>query len=179
MVELTATSERLMALWLEARDDALVPHRKAMTPDRLKSILPYLMVLEWEGDQRLLFRLAGTQVVDGFGLELRGRNLFDFAHADNLDAQRWVMSRVCTRPQGLCIDAQFPGRDGRLQDYQILYLPLAEDDGERRRIISVISAVNRSYDRYELDGPARITEYTQTAYVDLGVGIDDGFEPPA
>lgn len=57
-----------------------VPERKEFDPAQVKSLLPYLMVCQFEfAPFRVRFRLSGTMVDEMTGMNLTGRYLDEFA----------------------------------------------------------------------------------------------------
>lgn len=67
---------RFDAYWRDKRGDRAMPYRRDIDPAELKSILPWMLVVEIEPQPfRVLYRLAGTKVVEMNGIELTGRYL--------------------------------------------------------------------------------------------------------
>ncbi|HWT97899.1 MAG TPA: PAS domain-containing protein [Terriglobales bacterium] len=64
------------AYWQTKRGGRTMPRRRDIDPAELKPILPWMLVVEIEPDPfRVLYRLAGTKVVEMNGIELTGRYL--------------------------------------------------------------------------------------------------------
>lgn len=68
------TSEVLFAYWDKVRGDRATPRRFEIDPGKIATILPSTFILERLDADHFRFRLAGTQVCDAFGSELRGTN---------------------------------------------------------------------------------------------------------
>ncbi|HVJ41264.1 MAG TPA: PAS domain-containing protein [Dongiaceae bacterium] len=67
---------RFAAYWHSKISNGPVPHRRDIDPVDLKPILPFMMVVEIEAEPfRVLYRLAGTKVVEMNSIELTGRYL--------------------------------------------------------------------------------------------------------
>ena len=67
---------RFEAYWQAKRGDRAMPWRRDIDPAELKPILPWMLVVEIEPEPfRVLYRLAGTKVVEMNGIELTGRYL--------------------------------------------------------------------------------------------------------
>lgn len=87
-----------------------VPERRLFDPAQVKSLLPYLMICEFESAPfRVRFRLSGTRVDEMTGMNLTGRYLDEFAtgaYAASIremlgyyeDASKTGRSRVWTYP---------------------------------------------------------------------------------
>ncbi|MDY0885237.1 PAS domain-containing protein [Dongia soli] len=70
---------QLRDYWGSLAGDA-VPERALFDPAQVKSILPYLMICEFEfAPFRVRFRLSGTSVDEMTGMNLTGRYLDEFA----------------------------------------------------------------------------------------------------
>lgn len=68
------TSEILFAYWDKVRGNRQTPRRFEIDPGKIAGILPSTFILERIDPETFRFRLAGTQVCDMFGAELRGTN---------------------------------------------------------------------------------------------------------
>lgn len=72
-------SQRIRAFdthWRNRITDGAIPRRRDIDPIDLKGLLPWLMVVEIEAEPfRVLYRLAGTKVVEMNRIELTGRYL--------------------------------------------------------------------------------------------------------
>ncbi|MET1026653.1 MAG: PAS domain-containing protein [Dongiaceae bacterium] len=75
--------QRFADYWEKKRAGRRVPLRQDIDPLELKEMLPLLMVVEIEAHPfRVLYRLAGTMVVEMNGLELTGRYLDDLSDVE-------------------------------------------------------------------------------------------------
>jgi hypothetical protein len=68
------TSQILFSYWDKVRGNRGTPRRFEIDPGKIASILPSTFILEKVEADNYRFRLAGTQVCDMFGAELRGTN---------------------------------------------------------------------------------------------------------
>ncbi|MEI9902070.1 MAG: PAS domain-containing protein [Hyphomicrobium sp.] len=68
------TSDVLFAYWDKVRGNRGTPRRFEIDPGKIATILPSTFILERLDAETYRFRLAGTQVCDMFGSELRGTN---------------------------------------------------------------------------------------------------------
>lgn len=75
------TSSRVLRLhdyWQGLRGDRAMPRRQDIDPIDIWPLLPYVHMSEWHRDpDRVLFRIAGTEIVATAGHEYRGRRLSD------------------------------------------------------------------------------------------------------
>ncbi len=68
--------------WEKKRAGRSVPIRQDIDPLELKELLPHLIVVEIEAPFRVLYRLAGTLIVEMNGIELTGRYLDDLSDVE-------------------------------------------------------------------------------------------------
>ena len=61
--------------WLSLWDDGRPPTRSALNPARMKELLPGIAIMDCRPDETLYCRLAGSALVAGAGLELKGQDL--------------------------------------------------------------------------------------------------------
>jgi len=71
------TSQILFSYWDRVRAGRPTPRRFEIEPARIAAILPSTFILERIHAETYRFRLAGTNVCDIFGVELRGANFLD------------------------------------------------------------------------------------------------------
>jgi hypothetical protein len=75
---------QLAAYWRGKIVDQPVPHRRDIDPADLKPLLPWLIIVEIEAAPfRVLYRLAGTKVVEMNQCELTGRYLDELEEQDS------------------------------------------------------------------------------------------------
>lgn len=82
---------RFADYWNARKAGRAVPSRQDIEPADLKELLPYMMVVEIEAEPfRILYRLAGTRVVEMNGIELTGRYLDEFTHDEATYADQGI-----------------------------------------------------------------------------------------
>jgi len=69
--------QTLYGYWNEVRAGRLAPQRLDIEPSRIAEILAETFMLEWVEPGTYPYRLAGTQLCEIFGSELRGKNFLD------------------------------------------------------------------------------------------------------
>lgn len=116
----------LHAVWQEKSRDGLPARLSPL--DVPKSVLPFVMLLELERDgPRLRVRLAGTEVCQKHGGELKGKTTDDFFEAK--DAQAVVADAVKVAETGRPSLARrsYITLNDRLWSYTRIILPLSSD----------------------------------------------------
>lgn len=82
---------RFAAYWEAKKAGRTLPSRQDIDPMELRDLLPYLMVVEIEEQPfRVLYRLAGTKVVEMNGIELTGRYLDEFTSDEATYADKGI-----------------------------------------------------------------------------------------
>ena len=71
-IELSPMSREFFNWWLEARTARPMPAPDDVSPKALVELLPYFRLLRWEGDERLVFRIFGSALVETTGFDLTG-----------------------------------------------------------------------------------------------------------
>ncbi len=68
----------LFEYWNTLRGQKNAPDRSQINPSDIKWLLPGMFMLEYKGEGKFPFTLAGTHMCDHYGTELRGLNMCDF-----------------------------------------------------------------------------------------------------
>lgn len=119
------TTEVLYRYWNRIREGRPAPRRFDVDPSQISQILDETLILERVDLETFRFRLAGTQIRDIFGLELKG---VDFAALWPNPADRVALDCSLSRVVHQCGAAriEFDARDadGRRAAFEMLLLPL-------------------------------------------------------
>ena len=79
----SSTIRQLLAYWRSKSRDGGIPARADIDPAEIVTILPNLMIVDFERDPfRVQFRLVGTRVVEVTGFEFTGMYLDEIAMPD-------------------------------------------------------------------------------------------------
>ena len=110
----------------------LIPPKTLLSPNSIKSILPYVYISEWTDSADLTIRLCGTGLASKFGMDMTGRNVFDFIDTEEVAAQRRFYGAMLDQPCGGAQERLF--RNGRKVPFLFvsLHLPLTDGDGKIR-----------------------------------------------
>lgn len=135
------SSQILYSYWNDVRADRLAPQRFEIEPSSMAAILSETAILELEPHQGCRFRLAGTRISELFGRELRGVDLVSMWSAEDQVTVKGALTTLAG--QGGCIVLAFTGtnEDRHAVALEGLLLPLVHHDGEIRRILATIGAV--------------------------------------
>jgi len=83
-IALSNPGRQLLAWWLEARKGLAMPGPDDVSPRALVELLPYIRYLSWEDDEKLVFRIYGSALVEASGLDLTGYNIFASGHEETV-----------------------------------------------------------------------------------------------
>jgi hypothetical protein len=119
---------KLLAYWLEKKGDRPAPIRTDIDPVEIKALLPHVGLVDIERlPLRFRFRLAGTEIAKGYGLELTGRYLDELDLNDHQHEilQEYIRAGESGEPS--CSTLEYTRKDGRHIRYERMVLPLSSD----------------------------------------------------
>ncbi len=127
----------LHAYWTGLKGDRCCPTRSDLDPAEIKSILPYVMLVDVQRDPLdFRIRLTGTEIVSRFGEELTGRMLRDIDLDGESDSIFDCYASVVDSMEPRLDEEEYVRHDGRYMHYARLLLPLSHD-GERVDILLI------------------------------------------
>jgi PAS domain len=164
--------------WSEIRGDALVPPRAAIDPARLRSILPYLQIVEVVRPSLIRCKLSGTALRDLFGFELTGRNMIDLTPPDQRRRRGWRYSVGALQPCGCLFGGKLRFLSGALAPYLGLVLPLrpSQKDGSMLAISAIALIRGQGWINDRSEPALNLAEYV--SFLDIGAGVPDRTDPP-
>ncbi len=132
----------LYSYWDSVRKDRPAPKRYEIDPGRIGPLLPDTFILECRKDGSFRFRLAGTQMCDIHGRELRNA---DFRALWSDAADRQVVTEILhsvSRDFGVGIlELDGYARSGRQGSFEIILLPLIHSGEGADRILGCMTLV--------------------------------------
>lgn len=171
-----AQSRQLLAYWEALRGSRLVPLRSEVDPRDMDCDASSLFILESLGPENHRFRLAGTALVEAFGMELRGmpaRSIMEGSGRSSLTA---LVAETLAEP-GVGY-ARLTRRNAEPSEvWEILLLPLRTDYGAIERVLGSLVPVTptrpRGQDRLRFAiETMSIRTVTGDAQTDLTGGTD-------
>ena len=167
--------------WSALRQGGSVPNRCEIDPRVFPDALENTFIFERiaEGDFRV--RLAGMNLCDMMGMEVRGQSAASFMQSAERDHIQKVLSQILARPA--IGELALTGRDlsGTLYDVSMILLPLRSDMGAVNRVIGCIS-----YPQKPFNAPLRFAikakKLTPLSALgdsssDIAVGFSERIEP--
>ena len=134
----TKTNSKLYSYWNQVRGTRTSPRRFDIEPAQIADILSETFILEFQPPNGYQYRLAGTQICENFGRELRGTNFTDgWQDYDRFSLQRHLTS---IRKLGAVARILMEGttRMGIKSSFEILILPLRHNGEDINRFLGAI-----------------------------------------
>ncbi len=131
--------------WSALRSHSNVPNRCEIDPRVFPDALENTFIFERiaKGDFRA--RLAGMNLCDMMGMEVRGQSAASFMQHSERDKIQKVLEQILVRPA--IGELALEGRDltGKVVEVNMILLPLRSDMGEINRVIGCISYPQTSF----------------------------------
>lgn len=165
---------QLYAWWLEARGDKPMPVSSDVSLRALVELLPYIRYMSWEDEKTLVFRIFGSALVEGCGMDLTGYNVFGPADHAESDRDRARLRALHAQPCGLVMIRDVYDQSGGAFPCEFMTLPIAPDgrgdDGRERVIGTVVPCTQIS--EWNVDVALdRILKLHRAVYIDTGFGV--------
>ncbi|MEK9970467.1 MAG: PAS domain-containing protein [Ferrovibrio sp.] len=143
---LSDDSRKLLAAWKSWRGTRLLPHRRDMDLVSIARLMPRLAILEVFSPQRMIFRLAGTDIETFTGQRLSGRNHIALAEPDFRASRGEFLWAAATQPCGaVALHGFMHPESGQPHQTESLALPILPDNAhdDPRAPIQLICLASR------------------------------------
>lgn len=169
---LSDDSRLLLKAWKGWRGDRLLPHRRDLDLVSIARLMPKLVVLEAFGPQRMIFRLAGTEIETLTGLRLMGRDHIALAAPEQRILRSRLLWGAATQPCGAMSFHNVPHPEsGRMHQIESFLLPILPDDSAAPiQLIGVASRLPVVEAGRHITLPLERAGSTQH-FIDIGAGI--------
>jgi len=170
--QLSADSRQFLAAWKTWRGDRLLPQRRDMDLVSIARLMPKLALLEAFGPQRMVFRLAGSDIETLVGMRLMGRDHIALAAPDQRAQRSRFLWAAATQPCAAVSFHQYPQlAEGRGHQSEILTLPILPDEaGAPIQLLSLASHLPVLENGTTTRLPLERIGATQL-FIDIGAGI--------
>ncbi len=159
--------------WLNARGDRPMPAAPDVDPRALVELLPYLRYLSWEDEERLVFRIFGSALVEASGIDLTGYDVFNPFEPVERKADQARLRLLHSQPCGIVMIRDIPDRTGRIYPCEFLTLPIAPgEDGKKRVIGTVVPATRVAEWNVDVVFDRTLT-LRQSEFLDIGFGVPE------
>jgi len=131
--------------WSALRHGDSVPNRSEIDPRVFPDALENTFIFERIGKGDFRARLAGMNLCDMMGMEVRGQSAASFMQSGERDHIQKVLEQVLARPA--IGELVLSGRDlsGREYKVNMILLPLRSDMGEVNRVIGCMSYPQKTF----------------------------------
>ena len=135
------TSRQLYAYWDHVRNGRVAPRRFEIEPSMIAAVLPETFIVEGTGALGYRFRLAGTQICEQFGRELRGADLLSLWEDADRDAVASLLRNVVA--DGVVGYGCFRAYSctNRQASFEFVLLPLIHTGDTINRVLGAITAI--------------------------------------
>ncbi|MEQ1577147.1 MAG: PAS domain-containing protein [Hyphomicrobium sp.] len=147
------SSQALFEYWNTVRAGRIAPKRFDIEPGRLGSVLPESFILERSTDGRIVYRLAGTKLCQGFGMELRGRDFLEGLSGDDRMKLKPHLDSVIEHGAVSVQTLEIENSVGAKGTVEVVVLPLIHTRGAIDRFLGCT---------VWLDGPIALKEQSVT-----------------
>ena len=139
------TSRQLYAYWDRVRNERPAPRRFEIEPARIAPLLPETFIAACDGPFSYRFRLAGTQICEQFGRELRDTDVLDlWSDADREAAASLLHAVIRDAAVGYGRFRAYE-RGNRHARFEFLFLPLVHRGKSINRLLGAITAIDAPY----------------------------------
>lgn len=161
---------RMLEVWLEAREDEIVPVYQSLRPEQFGGAMPRISLMETEARDRVVVRIAQTFLETIVGASLRGRNFVEMAPPALRETRMHRFEQIGKVPCGaLTMNRVKLKTDGGF-DLVGLTLPVARDsDGETALTVTCLDW-HGDYALHEVPR-ANFPVSPDATYIDLGCGV--------
>ena len=166
--------------WHQIRPEGGLPHRSDFSPADLAKCLPNIFLYErnlpgGDAPPDYVVRLAGTRLVENFGIEVTGGSVFDFVSAEAVEFFRSLYECVLNHPAGLLLYFSLMTAENQESELEFLYLPLLLDKGgdESGLILGVAASTDDHRWLDNMGGRWDTPELISGGWLDLGFGKPD------
>lgn len=175
--------EQVLTYWSDlARSEGQVPPRRQVEPRALSGALPMVFILESVAPGVARFRVAGSQICDLMGMEVRGMPLISIFAPKSRDAISGALQTVLGRLAQAQLTLAGESGFGRPPlEARMLLLPLMDDFGKPTRALGALEAkgkIGRTPRRFEVTAE-KIALLRQTALTAVNPLDADPLAPAA
>ena len=171
----------LFGYWDQLRGERLAPTRSEIDPRQIKGTLEHTFILEAVQNGAPRFRLAGIEVCDLLGMELRGMPIDALFEPVDRDMLSQIVTDVFQTPHiaQLRLEGQLAG--GRSVLGHMILLPLRDESGDITRILGAATLdheLMRPPVRFTIQNK-NITRIVSKQDMPLDLAVEGGMAEPA
>lgn len=128
----------LLEYWERLRAGRIAPMRSQLDPGDLEDILEHTFILERLDEGNIRFRVAGMQLCELMGMEVRGMPANAIIDPDGRDAFDAIAERIFRQPEIIRLALTCPRIGLPPLDAEMLLLPMQNDLGDITRVLGAL-----------------------------------------
>ncbi|MCF8468941.1 MAG: PAS domain-containing protein [Sneathiella sp.] len=163
----TADARDFVNYWRSLDCDGLIPHRSSFDPSKILPLLPNIAIYEVVSPEEIIYRLAGTEIVERIGHEVTGRNFLDFWEGDKRGETARIMNELVARPCGLFSELEGKSESGRIANSIAVGFPLLSDNDLCNRLVFYSSGFDPVDARIPREDQIQSLDVVRSTYIDL------------
>jgi hypothetical protein len=169
-------SHLLIGYWNRARRGRNVPDQSDIDPRAIKRMLSQVFILEARDAAHPAYRLAGTNLCDRFGQELREMNFLSFWEMRARDTLALLLGQSLASNLPLCLSAIGETARCAMVEMETVLAPLTFGSGASQRFLGITQFLG---DASQLDGAIVLQRLTGSKMIREGEPVHTDLEPPA
>lgn len=165
--------------WLQWRAAAILPHRTQVDLNQIKTLLPFISLLEYRSADDVRYRVAGTKITHYLGVEPTGQNYADLTPVGQWPVRRFRLASMVRQPCGGALHHE-EEHDLRRVATASLTLPLLPDaPGGFPLLLALLAPLDRLPDAQATSLSHKMRLPERFTFVDIGAGVPASTEPLA
>jgi hypothetical protein len=130
-------SHLLIGYWSRSRRGRALPDQVDIDPRAIKRMLPHVFILEARDVANPVYRLAGTNLCDRFGRELRGINFLSLWEARARDTLVLLLGQSLTAKLPLCLSTMGETAQNAMMEMETVLAPLTFGSARPQRFLGI------------------------------------------
>ena len=163
----TPDAKEFAYYWRSLDRDRVVPRRSSFDPARISPLLPRIAIYEVKSKDEIIYRLAGTALVDRFGMEVTGKNFLDFWEGERREKAAAAMHECVTKPCGMFSRLTGISADGRVETSVAVGFPLLDENEACNRLVFYSSGFDSATHRIPAEDQIRSLQAEQSVFIQL------------
>lgn len=132
------TLQDLFDYWEKLRAGREAPYRSEIDPRQFEPALEHMFILEHLGESNIRIRLAGMNLCEMMGMELRGMSLRALMRVEDRAALDAALAQVLSGPSVGYLELVAHAPSGSRRTASMILLPLRSDFGDISRILGCL-----------------------------------------
>jgi hypothetical protein len=139
------SSLELYNYWNARRGARPAPYRSEIEPGDIRDVLPDIFILDVEGPENYVWRLAGTRLCTMHCRELKGRAFLSDWTGETAEPMRSLLRTVVEK--NLVAVLEITGRNSRNQslDMEMVLMPLHVEHSSKVRVLGCLMPLDQPY----------------------------------